>query len=86
MAFARPANIASVRGFDPAVMAVALPGNSIASSPPRHRAIATSTDASCRFAANAFHESWAQRADRMGIGNMRGFREIVEIPFIDDDP
>ena len=49
-------------------------------------AIATSTDAGCGFATDAFHEGSAQRTDRTGIGNVWGFREIVEIPFIEDDP
>jgi hypothetical protein len=55
-------------------------------SPARDGAIATSTDAGRRCATDAFHEGWAQRTDRTGIGNMWGFREIIEIPFIDDDP
>ena len=48
--------------------------------------MATSTDASCRSATDAFHEGLAERTYRMGIGNVRRFREIIEIPFVEDDP
>src|SRR5260221_14569510 len=46
------------------------------SLPTRDGAIAASTDASCRFATDSLHEGLAERADWMGIGNVRRFRKI----------
>jgi hypothetical protein len=44
------------------------------------------TDAiGCR-GADALHESMAQEADRTSIGDMRRFGEVIEIPFVNDDP
>jgi hypothetical protein len=49
-------------------------------------AIATGTDAIRSGATDALHERRTQRSNRMGISDMWGSGEIVEIPFVDDDP
>src|SRR5215467_7277757 len=56
------------------------------SSPARHGAIAARADAICRRTPDALHEGWAQQTDPTGIRDMRRLREIIEIPFINDDP
>jgi hypothetical protein len=47
--------------------------------------MATDADARRRVATDAFHEGCAERTERTGIGNVRGLRQIVEIPFVNDD-